>query len=121
VVEENGHQRFRFLGHDGGPGRAYLVSADNGYTYYRIDPPAGPDEASIALYAVDYLGKQVATLRVSRQGENATLEGDGFLTFPPLRIIEHAPGLYFCAMGEALDLTTDRPTYANIPLRPLSA
>jgi UDP-N-acetylglucosamine 4,6-dehydratase/5-epimerase len=33
-------------------------------------------------------------------------------------VTEHLPGLYFDSLGEALDLTSDRPTYANVALQP---
>nr|WP_269091222.1 serine hydrolase [Actinopolymorpha cephalotaxi] len=119
VAEDDGYQRFRLLGHDGGPGHDYLVSADDGATYYRNDAPSLGDDASVASYGVDYMGARAGTLRLRRSGDGAALAGDGepgHFDFRALRLTEHRPGLYFCSMGEALDLTGDRPTYANIAL-----
>ncbi len=121
VAEDDGYQRFRLLGHDGRPGRDYLVSADDGTTYYRNDAPSPGEDATVASYGVDYMGARIGRLRLRRSGDDATLVGDGNgdeFGFPPLRLTEHAPGLYFCSMGEALDLTGERPTYANIALHP---
>ncbi|MET9023031.1 serine hydrolase [Actinopolymorpha sp. NPDC004070] len=119
VAEDDGYQRFRLLGHDGGPGHDYLVSADDGSTYYRNDAPSLGDDALVTSYGIDYMGTRIGRLQLRRSGVDATLIGDGDeFGFPPLRLTEHATGLYFCAMGEALDLTGERPTYANIALHP---
>ncbi|WP_020579184.1 serine hydrolase domain-containing protein [Actinopolymorpha alba] len=115
VVEDDGNQRFRLLGHDGRPGRAYLVSADDGVTYYRSDPPIVTDDAMVRSYAIDYMGTQAVTLQLRTGRDATTLEAHGLLELPPLELTAQAPGLYFCPMGEALDLTASPPTYANIP------
>lgn len=121
VVEDDGTQRFVLLGADGRPGRAYLISADDGFTYYRNDPPhtgdAADADATVRSFAIDYMGAEASTLEVRTNGAAATLQSHGALELPPLALTAHTPGLYFCPMGEALDLTTSPPTYANIPLR----
>lgn len=113
-------ERFRFL--PGSDGRArYLQSMDDGYVRYRNEPLPGDQPIPFAEehegpYEIRVSGvtQSTATLRnddgrpVLRMGDSP--EGP---TFPMGR---HRPGIYFSPDGEALDLTRDPPTYANVKL-----
>jgi hypothetical protein len=101
----------------GADGHDYLVRVADGAVSYR-NPPSDP-EGEEELFGIDYLGSHVTTLVLRRGGGGASLEGSGYLTFPPLRLTPQGPDLWSSAVGEVLDLAARPPAYANVPLRRL--
>lgn len=110
---------------DDEPGTTFRQDGDwliqnDGLALYRNDPiEIAGDQAVDGPWNRDYTisvaGSTSATVRLLRRRGAAAIEFDGErrLTLRP-----HRPDLYFCALGEALDLSRDPITYANIGLRP---
>jgi CubicO group peptidase (beta-lactamase class C family) len=75
--------------------------------------PAGPNASHWVEYVGDYVVLQYGvpddTVSVSIR--------NGYLYFGEARCSEHDRGLFFTFAGQALDLRTNAPSYANIPLR----
>lgn len=98
-----------------------MQSMDDGYVRYRNDPfpsdrliPLDPQRE--AKYRIKVFG--VASASAELRNDNGcpvVAIGDGEDT-PTLRLGQYRPGIYFSPDGEALDLTRDPPTYANVKL-----
>lgn len=113
-------ERFRFLpGEDGRP--RYMQSMDDGYVRYKNDP--FPSDRLIPLdpqweakYQIKVSGVPLTSAELRNEnGSPALALGDGE-DVSTLRLGQHRPGIYFSPDGEALDLTQDPPTYANVKL-----
>lgn len=118
VLLDTPRERFRFLDDTAGrPG--YLQAMLDGSTRYRNDvptpDPAEPDGPWNHAYHVRVSGTRIATARL-RQENGVTLVDDR--RGCALRLTRHGPGLYFSSTGEALNLTCDPITYANVRLVP---
>ena len=113
-------ERFRFLPDEDGRPR-YMQSMDDGYVRYRNDPfpsdrliPLDPEWA--ARYRIKVSGVTLAKAELRNEnGSPVLVLGDGE-DVSTLRLGRHRPGIYFSPDGEALDLTQDPPTYANVKL-----
>ncbi|GAB3422246.1 hypothetical protein [Flindersiella endophytica] len=97
----------------------YLVRND-GFTFYRnqvaeFSADLLPDGVWNRDYVTTIAGTKVGQLRLLRDGDRAAIE----LVDLGLRLAltRHDDQLYFCSMGEALDLSRTPITYANVPLR----
>jgi CubicO group peptidase (beta-lactamase class C family) len=103
-----------------------LISVDFGAVWcWNRGPEENPGTDNPAsgarTFTVRQWGVPVATTRLW-----TTNTGTWFGPWPPqepgswpaqaLRLTEHQPGLFFTSTGEALDLNSSPPTYANIPL-----
>lgn len=106
--------RYRFrLHHAGRP--AFMVRVKDGETWDFNDGPQdlpGPDlpewKPFVGEYVATVWGKPVSKVRLERK--------NGYLYFDELRLEQHLPGLFFASNGEALDLRTRPPTFANARL-----
>lgn len=97
---------------------SYLIRND-GFDFYRNDvdefpPELSPDGPWNRDYAITVAGSKINTVRLLRHGRSAAIELGGDLR---LKLRRQRSDLYFCAMGEALDLSCNPINYANIPLR----
>jgi CubicO group peptidase (beta-lactamase class C family) len=113
-------ERFRFLPDDDGRPR-YMQSMDDGYVRSRNDPfpsdrliPLNPQWEGKYQIRVSGVSLTSAELR-NDKGCPVVALGDG-KDVSTLRLGQHRPGIYFSPDGEALDLTRDPPTYANVKL-----
>ena len=76
------------------------------------DPP-GPDKPHWIGYVGDY-----ELLRFGEPEEIVKITvTNGYLYYDARKCTEHERGLFFTFDGQALDLRTDRPSMANMPLR----
>lgn len=113
-------ERFRFLpGDDGRP--RYMQSMDDGYVRSRNDP--FPSDRPIPLdvrwegeYRIKVSGVTVTRAELRNDNGFPVLSVGDAEDVSTLRLGQHRRGLYFSPDGEALDLTQDPPTYANIKL-----
>ena len=113
-------ERFRFLPDEDGRPR-YMQSMDDGYVRYRNDP--FPSDRLIPIdpqwegkYQIKVSGVTVTSAELRNDNRCPILVlGDGE-DVSTLRLGQHRPGIYFSPDGEALDLTQDPPTYANVKL-----
>jgi CubicO group peptidase (beta-lactamase class C family) len=122
VIQSRPVERYRILPGSGGS-PLVLLRVSDGSVWYRNDPPLGGSrlgrwtefegEYAIKMYGVPIKRvRLVADSRGMRLVQSPDDEG--------LWLREHAPGLFFSTMGEALDLTQSTPTYANIELHRLA-
>ncbi len=110
---------------DDEPGTTYRVDDDwliqnDGLALYRNDPVEIARDLPVdgpwnRDYVITVAGSKITTVRLLRRRGAAAIEFDGKRR---LGLRRHRSGLYFCTMGEALDLSGDPITYANIALRP---
>ncbi len=101
-----------------------MVDLRDGTARYRNDaratPPSRLDPLHAGTYLVSSWGVPTARWRVAQDGPSPTiarLPADGAEPAVALRLTPVEPGLYLSSTGEALDLQTQPPTYANIALR----
>ena len=92
------------------------VSNSNSHYLDFNDSPtdrAGPDKSEWRAYVGEY-----DVLWEDEPTSTATIEvRNGYLYFRDGKCIEHEPGLFFLYDGEALDLRSARPTFANQEIR----
>jgi CubicO group peptidase (beta-lactamase class C family) len=113
-------ERFRFLPDDDSRPR-YMQSMDDGYVRYRNDP--FPSDRLIPLdsqweakYQIKVSGVTSASAEIRNENGSPVLAIGDAENVSTLRLGQHRPGIYFSPDGEALDLTQDPPTYANVKL-----
>ncbi|WP_161606182.1 serine hydrolase domain-containing protein [Microlunatus speluncae] len=97
----------------------WLIQND-GLALYRNDPIEIADDQPVdgpwnRDYTITIAGSKINSVRLLRRRGAAAIEFDGERR---LALRRHRTDLYFCTMGEALDLSGDPITYANIALRP---
>jgi CubicO group peptidase (beta-lactamase class C family) len=138
VLEDNARARFCFLEDTSDlSGRPrYLQEVGSGYVRYRNDVPEtlvvcgdapGTEDPSALTFRVKISGVTAGTVRLRRANGDIGLtfeyaETVGAASSPApttLRLEQYAPGILFCATGNALDLNQTPPTYANVRLHPL--
>jgi CubicO group peptidase (beta-lactamase class C family) len=96
----------------------YLVRND-GFTFYRNDvsefpADARPDGVWNRGYVTTIAGTRVEQVRLLRAGDRTAIE---FVDMGlRLALTRNHDLLYFCSMGEALDLSRTPITYGNVPL-----
>ena len=113
-------ERFRFLPDDDGRPR-YMQSMDDGYVRYRNDP--FPSDRLIPFdpqwegeYQIKASGVTLTTVKLRNENGSPVLALGNGEDASTLRLGQHRPGIYFSPDGEALDLTRDPPTLANVKL-----
>jgi CubicO group peptidase (beta-lactamase class C family) len=117
-----GRERFRFApGRDGAI--AYMLALRDGTARYRNDaartPPSTLAPAHAGTYESRSWGVPTGRWRLAQDGASPTIGqlGDGCPEpAVALRLAPVEPGLWLSSMGEALDLRSATPTYANIEL-----
>jgi CubicO group peptidase (beta-lactamase class C family) len=117
-------ERFRFLTDAHGRVR-YLQSLRDGQVRYKNDegstPPSTLAPGHAGTYLVEAWGVPVARYRIYQDGSSPVIRrlqesGGSERQGAALRLAPLGPGLYLSTMGEVLDVGSESPSYANIPL-----
>ncbi|ACQ78466.1 beta-lactamase [Beutenbergia cavernae DSM 12333] len=117
AVDGDSPQRYvlRDVDADGRPGM--LESAIDGQVHHRNDPPPDAEPTASGPWNRDYSirdGTAVTRTRLRHEGGLASIDWEGHR----LQLERHTDDVWFSSTGEALDLASQPPTYANVRLHP---